>query len=219
MRVLVLPGMDGGAELSEEFRARMARWYAVDFVEYDPGGAPVETVVAALEGSEATVVVAESFSGAVALRALQRPEARRGVLGLVLAFSFVVSPTAAWMRPFARDFVFRRPPPEWAIRVSMAGRGGDPSLVRRAIARAGGTGIAERVRGMRGLDVRDELAAVELPMLSLRATGDRLVRAESAPEAHRAMDLQRVPSAHLGLHVAPERCAELIRDWIGSLAV
>jgi len=126
MRVLVLPGMDGGAELSEEFRARMARWYAVDSVEYGAGGAPVETVAAALGGSEATVVVAESFSGAVALRALQRPEARRGVVGLVLAFSFVVSPTAGWMRPFARDFVFRRPPPEWAIRASMTGREGTP---------------------------------------------------------------------------------------------
>ena len=67
--------------------------------------------------------------------------------------------------------------------------------------------------------MRDELAAVELPMLSLRATGDRLVRAESAPEAHRVIEVRRVQSAHLGLHVAPERCAELIRDWIGRLLV
>ena len=88
MRLVVLPGMDGGASLSARFRGLMSEAHEADGVEYpthEKWGYErlTEHVRAVLSASaEPTVLLAESFSGPVAIRLAATPP--RHLVGVVL---------------------------------------------------------------------------------------------------------------------------------------
>jgi pimeloyl-ACP methyl ester carboxylesterase len=133
---------------------------------------------AAADGGE-FVVVGESFSGPLALMlAARRPPGLRGV---ALCASFVRSPLplpALWGR-IVRPWVFRLRPfrlVSWVL-LGRHRRGELGRLLDEAIRSVSGATMAVRARAVAGVDVTAELRACPVPVLYLRASEDRVVRA------------------------------------------
>lgn len=222
MELVILPGMDGGAELSRECRRLLTSDFGVHALEYPnellSPDLLVEHVLGAVRGAARPVLVAESFSGPIAIEALRRAPGR--FAGAVLACTFVRPPRSPAWRGFVRSPAFVRPPPGWAIRRWMVGADApDDSVreVRAAIARVPPAVMAARVRSALSVDARAALAELTLPLLSVRAERDRLVDARSAPEAHVGLATEAVDAPHLALHARPVESAAVIRDWVRRL--
>jgi len=219
VQLVVLPGMDGGAELSRECRAILAADFEVHPVEYPHQRLTIGSLAGYVCEQTATlntpVLLAESFSGPVAVEAMHRyPE--RFAMG-VLACTFVVAPRSHRFRPFVQAPFLGRPPPRWALRRWMVGAdASDESVtsVHDAIARVPAEVMADRVRQVLSVDVRETLATLEVPVISIRAQHDRLVRPTSAPEAHAELRAVSIDAPHLALHARPAESARVIREVI-----
>ncbi len=219
MQLVVLPGMDGGADLSRECRRLLAEDFAVHAVEYPNEALSTaelgDLVLDSVDGLTAPVLIAESFSGPVAIETLRRQPER--FAAAVLVCTFVVPPRSSAWRAFVRAPVFSRPPPRWAIRRWMVGaEAPDASVdeVRAAIARVAPSVMAARVRSVLSVDARAALAEVTSPLLGIRARHDRLVDPKSCPEAHAELETATIDAPHLALHTRPSECAAVIRDWV-----
>ncbi len=220
MRFLLLPGMDGTGQLFARLSRALPKDAQIDVVSY-----PSDEVVRYRElvghvqsrlhtaRAEETVIVAESFSGPIAiLLAARMPQLR----ALVLVATFARAPVPSVARAFARESFFSITPPRAAVRTFMVGRDADPDLVqevRDAIARPAPRVMAARLRETLSMDVTRELAALAMPTLVLRPTQDRLVRRPLTP-ANVNTTLARVRGPHLLLQRHPRRCAELIHAFL-----
>jgi pimeloyl-ACP methyl ester carboxylesterase len=220
MKTLLLPGMDGGAKLSEEFRQCLgdgaeALPYPSDEVL---GYAELEDRVRArlAKLTAPVMLIAESFSGpiAISIAASPPPNLKR----LVLVATFDRPPAPSFLAPFIRDLMFRRAPPALFIRTSMLGEGAtdeDVERVQEAIRRVDGTVLANRLRAVLRVDVREKSAAIQLPVLRLAASKDRLVRrALTAPSTH--WRAETIDGPHLLLQQRPGECAEAIQRCVAT---
>src|SRR5207248_10263788 len=87
-------------------------------------------VDAQLANEESLVLLAESFSGPLALRyAALNPKRVRAV---ILCASFIRSPVPRWLRFCAASLFFHLPPPSIAVRHFLLGRTASHELVRAA---------------------------------------------------------------------------------------
>jgi pimeloyl-[acyl-carrier protein] methyl ester esterase len=221
--LVLLPGMDGTGTLFGPFVRAVAGAVPTQVVAYPTSeslgwGALADRVT--LPGGP-FVLVAESFSGPIALRiAAKRPV---GLVGVVLVASFVERP--AWT-PVALDMAvgtwfFRVPPPRWALRRYLVGPDAPDELVeatRAAIVSVRPEVLAARLSAILQVDAVADLRAVDVPILHLAATKDAIVAPSAAkrireirPDAV-AVDLE---APHLVLQRAPEAAWAAIRSWCG----
>ena len=215
-RRVLLPGMDGTGAL-------FARYLAVDAAEATVVTWPVDEPLGydALAGRVALpvdapyVLVAESYSGPVAIRlAAARPP---GLVGVVLVATFATNPTPipAWPVP---ALLFGVAPPRRVLAALLTG--GDLGLadeVRRALATVAPTVLARRVAEVLRVDVTREVSAISVPVLVVRGTRDRLVPAASAERLLRACRRGRIvdiDAPHLVLQAAPTAARQAIDDWV-----
>jgi len=214
--------MDGGSELSCEFRTLIETDFAVHAVDYPNEPLSIdelaEFVLHQVENLPEPVLIAESFSGPVAIEALRRVD--RFVAG-VLVCSFVVPPRSSRWRPLLRSPIFKRPPPRWAIRRWMVGADASEhsvGAVHDAIGRVPAAIMAHRARAILAIDSRPALSKLTVPLLAIRARKDRLVDPQSAPEAHAEMvATAEIGGPHLALHCRPEASAAAVRGWLRDL--
>lgn len=216
MRTLLLPGMDGGSALLEEFRSQLGS--ESETYSY-PGDEPlsyaalekrVRSHIASITGP--LTLVAESFSGPIAISIASTPPDH--LKRLVLVATFDRSPAPGISPSLIPDLMFRRPPPAMFIRWKMLGRSAtmdDIKRVQSAIRAVDGGVLASRLRAVLGVDVREEAAAIRLPVLSLRASHDRLVK---RPLALRGPNWREttIRGPHLLLQQRPRECAEAIHQ-------
>jgi pimeloyl-[acyl-carrier protein] methyl ester esterase len=217
-RLVLLPGMDGtGVMFADLLRALppmpepVVISYPVD-VTLDLEGL-VAFVEPKLPRDEPFILLGESFSGPVAVRlAALRPA---GLVGLVLVATFLrYPPTAAGLlRIVTRDLVFRIPPPAPLLRLMLVGMDVPASLVsavRSAIRRVAPGVMASRMRAVLAADVRAEAAGLQVPVLYLRGTHDRLVGGWAVKQIRAACpdaDVRTFSAAHLVLQQHPEEAA------------
>jgi pimeloyl-ACP methyl ester carboxylesterase len=138
--------------------------------------------------AEPVAVIAESFSGPLALLVADRCPR---VTAIVLCASFVEAPHPSVLARLP-TFIWSRPPPSTLISFLLTG--GDRALgnaVRRAIADVPGPVIAARIAAALSVDVVAELERFSKPLLLLAAQLDRVIPARCSRRA-RALK----PSAH-----------------------
>jgi pimeloyl-ACP methyl ester carboxylesterase len=210
---LLLPGIDGSGRLYAPLLDAGPRAFRPEVVSYPPD-APLgyDELVARVEARLPRgrfVLVAESFSGPIAVRlAAARP---RGLEALVLAASFLHAPLNALLHPI-RGLVgarfFGLPMPAAVVRWFMAGTDAPAALVRevqQAVAAVTPAVMAHRSAEALRVDVRPDLARVEVPVLVVAPTRDRLVRTDVAAEI-----LALRPDAEVALldapHMVLQRC-------------
>jgi pimeloyl-ACP methyl ester carboxylesterase len=174
---------------------------------------------AALGGEMPYVLVGESFSGPIAISIAA--EAPSGLCGLVLAGSFVATPRLAlkWFSAFTAVMPTHGAP-DWTTDFLLLGRWATPQLrtdVKNAMARVSPRAVRERLREIARVDVTAELRKVQVPILYLRATQDRLVPRSAAESIRRIAPHTRIrdiEGPHLLLQCAPEQCSRAISEFV-----
>jgi len=166
------------------------------------------------------VLVAESFSGPLALRyAAAHPGWVRAV---VLCASFISSPVPRWVSHLVFDGLFRMPMPSPAVRLLLVGWDAPRSLVelvRRVIQRVRPGVLAYRVRQVMELDCQDALARCNAPVLYLRAGHDRIVGTGCARRivaAGRNVTVRRVDGPHLLLQAEAHAAWGVVEEFLGA---
>jgi len=226
MKFLLLPGLDGTGHLFDGFTRHAPEDASCTVANY-----PVDRelsyrecadlVVSEFLPDEEFVIVAESFSGPVAvLVAASRP---RGLVGLVLCNTFVYR--ASW-RGFGLlpwSLLFRMPLSHLSVGIHLTGF--DCAAVFVGIIRAANAPVlpavrASRLRSALAVDVRPDFAALDRPVMDLRGEHDRLVLGNCARRVRRTRPetlAVTIPGPHLLLQVEPERCWREITAFVESI--
>mgnify|MGYP001628043646 CR=1 FL=1 len=226
MRAIVLPGLDGSSTLSSELCAHLDGDLDVEAVDF-PSDQPLDYgrleawIRAALPGDGGGfVVVAQSFSGPVAIRLAADPPPR--LRAVVLAATFAEAPAPRSLRLlFARPSWLPSALPAFAIRRYLTGEDASDALVdavRDAVRALPPEVLAHRVQQVLEVDVRAELRRARVPVLVLEGTGDRLVsRRRSVGWARPDLPLARLDAPHLVLQRAALEAAREIRRFTAGL--
>lgn len=225
LRAILLPGIDGSGRLFAPLLAARPRRLSAEGVSFPAGAAlgydELAALVRARLSGEPFVLVAESFSGPLAVRlAAARPS---GLVALVLAATFLHRPLNPLLHP-VRGLVGARllglPMPAPLVRHFLAGADAPDALVRevqRAVGAAGPQALAHRAAEALRVDAREALARVEVPVLVLAPTRDRLVRTDAyedvlavRPDAEVAL----VDAPHMVLQRCPHACLARIEEFL-----
>lgn len=232
MRCLVLPGMDGTGALLDDFIAAMAPRLETQVIAYPRDRTLGYAELAAfvhpqLPADRPYVLLGESFSGPIAIAlAAQRPP---NLIGLALCASFARSPRPPWS-PWSAARL-----PRWTttlplsrvpvalIAHMMLGRWSDArwrARIRATLKAVQPAVLAHRLDAVRTVDATAALRQIDLPMLYMRATRDRLVGADSLSAIQRARPQLRcveIDAPHFMLQACPGQAARAIQQWCNEV--
>lgn len=223
LRWVVLPGLDGSGQLFRWFVECAAR-ANIEIVRYpfEPDWRLDDYVahIDATIGSGPCIVIAESFSGPIALRLQQR---NPHIVGIALVASFVACPNPLLkMLPLGQlgaraltGLVAMVP-----LRALCLGWNAPAERVTalRDVIRAIPVDVVRaRLALLRTLDERETLRRARIPILHLVAKHDRLVLAKLVGDsAHDALHQIVIDGPHFLLQACPEACVQAIEDWSRS---
>ncbi|HEX8255351.1 MAG TPA: alpha/beta hydrolase [Thermoanaerobaculia bacterium] len=215
MNIVVLPGLDGTGRLLVPFASQCnARVIAYptnreltldEYVEH----AQIEN---------GAVLIAESFSGPIAVRIA----ARRSLAALVLVGSFVTPPLPRALRLLPLATMARLQLPDWVLSLMMLSPYTTPERMRElrdAIGAVHPRVLASRMRIALSVDERMTLARTNVPLLDLRGRRDRLVLANARGEVvkqRRDATVADIEGPHALLYTRSEECWEVIARWLAS---
>jgi len=221
--VVLLPGMDGSGALSAEFVAAMQLSDLPTVVSYPPdrawGYQELEAFVQEqLPTDRPYVLIAESFSGPIAIALAARNPA--GLAALVLVCTFVRCPIRM-PKQFARAALYLPiGPVTTAIGVRyVVGSFSTPTLrtqIREAVSRVTSATWRSRLRAVVDVDVSDAMRQVRVPVLYLRAARDRVVPRSSSEAVARCCPNARIveiDGPHFLLLAKPQECAAAVREF------
>jgi len=226
LRLVLLPGMDGTGKLLAPFVQALPPGFEAFVVSYPPDrplpyADLLPLVDAAVPASGPYVLVAESFSGPLAiLHAAARPP---GLRALVLSATFASNPLPPAVRAIgvlARPSLFRIRPTASFARRFLAGKDVRPELLGLLMSVAAGVDpevMAFRLRQVLDVDVEDALPSIAVPVLYLRASRDRLVGRRAMQRiAARLPGLRAIAldAHHLLLETRPEEAIRAIADFM-----
>ncbi|WP_190285671.1 alpha/beta fold hydrolase [Montanilutibacter psychrotolerans] len=224
--LVLLPGLEATGLLLDEFVTALTARFDVHLLTYPRdralGYAELTDYVRDRLPRRPYVLVAESFSGPIALRLAAQggPDLR----GVVLAASFATLPLpvkpllstlASWVSP--------RRVPIGVVSAVLWGRWANSereALLARSLALVEPTVLSARVRA--ALSVSVDLAALpaRLPLIYLQAACDRLITGSAARRIQRerpSTKLRRFDAPHFLLQVRPAECAAEIEAFVDGL--
>lgn len=228
-KAILLPGLDGSGRLFAPLLAAGPRSFAPEPLSYPPDRPLGYDALAALVRPRLPrrrfVLLAESFSGPLAIRlAAERP---KGLAALILAATFLHRPLDPFLQPLralvgARLFGVAMP--AVLVRRFMAGPDAPDGIVtevQRAVAAVSPEVLAHRSREALAVDVRDALAGVEVPILFLAPTRDRLIRRDAhedllalRPDA----EVAHIEAPHMVLQRCPHASLARMEEFLASPA-
>jgi pimeloyl-ACP methyl ester carboxylesterase len=182
--VVLLPGMDGTGTLFTEFarflpegtEAKSVRYPQQEFLTYKE---LAEKVARVLPQEEPFVIVAESYSGPVAVLLAARQF--RNLQAVVFVSSFVAFPCghpAAWVANLIPSFLFRWTAPFWLLRWLMTDFSAKRERlveIQTAISSVAPEVLARRVRDALNADFSQTLQVCKVRQVCLFAESDRLL--------------------------------------------
>ncbi len=225
--LVLLPGLDGTGRLFEPLLAALPCGVRTVVIEY-----PVDELLSIAEHVEfvvqrlpagRVVLLAESFSGLVALELLVR--CARPIDGVVFCAAFG-EPPRPWLlrlsRLVPRVGVFLRSAPSFLLKHYCVGRRADAKLL--TLLRTTFAGLSSRVWTHRLRLVATARPVVtqpfDVPCTYLQATGDRLVPPVAAnwfAGRFPQLRLDRVAGPHFLLQTQPRACVERVVAMLGAV--
>lgn len=223
MQVFLLPGFDGTGQLFAPLRACLAGKFDPVDVQYERERTFDDYInsIRSLLPERDAVVVAESFSGPIALELMGREPSRFRCA--VLCATFSTSPfryltsLAQWVptpllalnaiseRLICEYCLDPRPDPALRDELMTVSRKLPPDVIR------------SRLTLLSKLDSLCRLEDVNVPVLYLQATRDRLVSAELSDDVTRRLpqcQVKLIDGPHLLLQSRPKECAEAIERFL-----
>lgn len=218
MKIILLPGMDGTGDLFEPFRSLLAiPAIVIPLPQF--GSQDYEFLASYVESQlpedEEFIIVAESFSGpiAVLLAAKEIVNLKRIVFvatflvcpNLFLTFIARLLPLKLLLAaPFAKIVI---------LRVLLDGF--SYSQFVGALKKVSSKVLKKRLRSIYNLKTQDSV--VNIPSLYLNASFDWLVLKNQIPlfkQLFQHIQIEYVEGAHCLLQSNPNACAEIINSWI-----
>jgi pimeloyl-ACP methyl ester carboxylesterase len=205
-------------ELPKEIKAIVAGYPQHKFLSYSQLVVWLKDLV---PKDGAFVVLGESFGSELAVKyAATHPP---NLAGIILCAGFVSNPVRSWgilPRLLANPFLFRFQPPEFALKYFVAGGHAPKSLlqaVRKARLSVSASVFAKRAQATIHCNAREELRAVNVPLLYLQATEDHLVDKSSLAEIlrlHPQTNSVSIRAPHMLLQTEPRAAAKAITDFL-----
>jgi pimeloyl-ACP methyl ester carboxylesterase len=226
-KAILLPGLDGSGRLFAPLLTAGPRAFEAHPVSFPPdrplGYDELVELVRPLLPRGRFVLLAESFSGPLAVRlAAERP---RGLAALVLAATFLHRPLDPLLHP-VRGLVgaqlFGAPMPAPLIRHFMAGPDAPDAVVaevQRAVAAVRAEVLAHRSAEALRVDAREALAGVEVPILFLAPTRDRLIRRDAHEDVvalRPDTEVALLPAPHMVLQRCPHASLARIEEFLAA---
>lgn len=224
---LFLPGLDGTGKLFEPILACVPVGVTPVVVRYPTDrSSDAHELVKLIEAAfppEDFILVAESFSGPLALRVAgaQPP----GLRALVLCATFAESPipraVASLLALGVRAGHPSLPMPEWLLRRCLFGDGSTELLDRfretwRAVS---AKALASRFKVLAEHGGGGAPPALHLPALYIRATRDRMVGARGLGQLRKRLPrllVAEIDAPHLALQCQPKPAVKLIVEFLAS---
>ena len=222
--LVLLPGMDGTGTLFEAFAAALGTEFNVKVVSYpttEPLGYPELESIArtALPSEGPFVILGESFSGPIAVSLAASCSSQ--LKGLVLCCTFVRNPRPVFsvLKPFVGVLPVTFAPVHFLIHL-LLGRSFTTALrtaLKQALAQVSPSALRARLRAVLSVDVSAKLAEVDVPVLYLRASQDRVV-----PQTASKLVSQLCPRAkvvqleapHFLLQTVPSEAARIVAAFV-----
>jgi pimeloyl-ACP methyl ester carboxylesterase len=228
VKLVLLPGLDGTGLL---FRPLVATLFGVDanVVSYPNDKAlsldeHARWVMRELPGDKA-LLLAESFSGLVALRVLQEAPSRIAAVIFAGAFAEPPRPLLLRLAPLvSRAGPLMRNAPAFLLRQFCLGREATVAqlnLLREALAAVPPHVLANRLV-LIGARHSWGKAKFGVPCLYLQASEDRLVPAAAAAwfrGRFERLELERIDGPHFLLQAKPRECAQRISEFSARIGV
>lgn len=222
--IALLPGLDGTGELFAPLIPWLQAHFQIHKVRYSNETSFDECLDSAanqLPRGEALSLVAESFSGpvAIALLATKNPDFQASVLSAT--FCKTPLPLLTGISGYLPEVLFSSNPASRAL-MDLFVTGNDAQQevrdkARDLLEKITPAQFQNRIGIVNEVDVTTQLGEIDLPLLYIQATRDRIVLADSGAEiAKYAKNLKiaRVEGAHMILQTRPESCASLIIDHL-----
>ncbi len=222
--LVILPGMDGTGLLHGPFISALGPGFDARVVRYPVdkplGYAGLESAArAALPETGPFFVLGESFSGPIAVSLAASFPSR--VQGLILCCSFVRNPRPglAWVSPFLAMLPLRAAPMAALSHLLLGAASSSAwrALLAEALARVSPKALRARLRAVLSVDISGTFAALDLPILYLRGTRDRVVprpASELAATLNSRTAIIDVNAPHFLLQAAPAEAALAIRQFV-----
>jgi pimeloyl-[acyl-carrier protein] methyl ester esterase len=223
---VLLPGFDGTGRLSRYFVDALPPQLTPSVIAY-PLDVPESysdleaRVRSLLPCDRAFVIVAESFSGPIAIRiAAKNP---KGLVALVLIGTFIHNPVRfvpTWAKSLVGSYLFHIPPPAWMVRQLVAGFDAPDELMSETLAawcQVKPGVLAKRLREALAVDAADDFLAVTLPMLYVKGTQDRLLAPSTVDALKRLrpdLEVAVIAAPHFVLQRRPTEAADLIANFL-----
>ena len=219
LTTLFLPGMHGTSRLFDRLLKVLPDGLTPRVVSY-----PTDEVLgydALMERielpQEPFAIVAESYSGPMAIRIAARGPAN--LRAVVLVATFARSPwpmIPRWAATFVRPWLFKIPLPQVGLRRALLGDDAPREQIVEVCEeqrRCRPEVLAARIRHVLSVDVRRELHGIKVPMLYLGGSRDRVVPLRAARELKSLRpDIEEffIDSPHAVLQRRPTESAALI---------
>ena len=225
--LLLLPGIDGTGRLFAPFQGVLSPEFETAIATYPDKPLTYEGLFPSIRDvmpwNAPYTIIAESFSGALALRfAAQQPQNIRAV---ILSAAFVrnpLPPMLHWGRRLLNDAGFLRRPSEVLLKKFLAPEDCPEVLcdaVRAALETVSREVLAYRVWLAAETDSREALRLCPAPILYLQAARDSIVGPENLAEIKAIRpDVQSVTldGPHLLLQSMPREAFAMIREFLSD---
>jgi sigma-B regulation protein RsbQ len=228
MQWILLPGFDGTGMLFEPFLQALPSGIVPVVVIYPrericSANELLEIVLSNLPQNEPYVLLAESFSGPIAMKVSTMHKIPP--VALILCASFATRPVSYISIMLARFWcaLIGCHLPRWLVRRYLLGNATSDivSLFYRAISNVSTSVLTSRFTVL--LEFGKEYAPKHLksPLLYLQATKDRLVGTHNATllqQSYPHMSVEKIESPHLILQVQPKASIRTILDFLEKLS-
>ncbi len=227
MHIILLPGLDGSGLFFEAFRKLLPSSVSSQIISYPRDecltyGETVDHIYEQLPRDRDYVLLAESFSGPVAIDIAALAPLK--LKGLILVSTFCFSPLTPLKTLIADRLLFLlnfSAPPRfinWLLcndmELNLSER------VARVVDALPTETLKSRVQSALQVDLRGALDDVEVPIMLLKASEDRLLDPSSSHTIKKYYDsaeLFEVEGPHFLLQCNPEECLRAIENFLEAL--
>ena len=222
--LVLLPGLDGTGRLFNPLQQMLPQTVDLTVISYPEDCTSYETCVEYVHTRtrhlDRFVVIAESFSGPVAIKlAAQHPEQ---VTGLVLCCSFLNCPISKQVHPLLKligRVVFQLPVPVIAVHHWMIGWEADWKLAKeicQVLESVPGEVVFQRVNAVLDVEVSQIFQNLCQPILVINAEQDQLIPGLKINSLSKSslITVKNIPGPHLLLQTHPAQAWELIDSFL-----